>query len=118
MKIEIKSYTSPDIIDFKHFVPDDKKSFFFLLELEIGIVGKEGADLFSFEVCTPKWLLENHQPYDIVFGRHKLIVFEYDIENIINTISRYLNSTTFISWEDATSKIAKIAHWEYEDYNP
>lgn len=116
MKIEIKSFTSPDILNFRHHIPDDRESFFFLLELEIGVLGKEGADLFSFEVCTPKWLLENHQPYDIVFGKHKLIVFEYDIDNIINEIKRYLNANTYHSWEDAANQISKIAHWEFEDY--
>jgi Immunity protein 8 len=116
MEIEIKNFSSPDILDFKHFVPTDKESFSFLLELEIGIKGKSGADLFSVEVCTPKWLVENYQSIDIVFGRHKIIVFKYDIDNVINTFSQYLNSLDDDSWESIVNQISKMAHWEFEDY--
>lgn len=116
MEIEIKSFMSPDILDFKNFVPTDKKSFSFLLELEIGIKGEKGADLFSIEVCTPQWLLGNFQSSDIIFCKNRLIVFEYNIENIINEVKRYLRSITGSSWEDVASEISKIAHWEYENY--
>lgn len=118
MKAEIKSFVSVDILDLKHYIPDDKESFSFLLELKIGIAGKEGADEFSVEVCTPKWLLENHQSIDVVFGRYKIIVFEYDIDNIINTIKRYLDTLSGNTWESITTQISKIAQWEFENYKP
>lgn len=118
MQIELKNFTSPDIFDLKRYIPDNKESFSFLLELAIGMKGKDGSDLFSIEVCTPKWMLENHQSYDIIFGRHKLIVFEYDIVNIIDAIRRYLNTITYNSWEDVTNQISKIALWEFEEYRP
>jgi hypothetical protein len=116
MKVEIKTFISPDISDLKSFAPADKRFFSFLLELIIGIKGEKGGDIFGIEVCTPKWLLENHQPLDILFGRHKLIVFEYNIDNIINSISLYLNSIAGDSWEEIASQIARIANWEFEDY--
>lgn len=118
MEIEIKDFMSPDILDLKGFVPKDKNSFSFLLELTIGIKGKKGGDQFSVDVCTPKWLLENHQTHDVLFGRHKLIVFEYDIDNIINEIKRYINSATSSSFEDAVKQISKIALWEFDNYKP
>ncbi len=116
MEIEIKNFMSPDILDFKNFVPTDKKSFSFLLEFEIGIKEKKGGDLFSIEVCTPQWLIENYQSSDIVFCNNKLIVFEYNIENIINEIKRYLRSITGSTWEDIATQISKVAHWEFENY--
>lgn len=80
--------------------------------------GKDEVDLFSIEVCTPKWILENHQSSDIVFGKSKMIVFEYDIDKIINAINQYLNSIICHTWEEAAIQIAKIANWEFENYKP
>lgn len=116
MRIEIKGYSSPDILDFKNFEPNSKESFSFLLELEIGMKEKAGSDLFSVEVCTPKWLLENYQSYDVLLGRHKVIVFEYNIDNIISALGHHINSIACNSWEDFAKHLSRIAHWEFDDY--
>lgn len=116
MKVEIKNITSPDILNFEYYNPEDKKSFSFLLELEIGELGKDGADLFTIEVCTPKWLIENYQTKDIIFGQNKIIVFEYDIKNIIDVIEKYLDSLYGDTWKDIVNQISKIAKWEFEGY--
>lgn len=116
MEIEIKNYTSPDILDFKHFVPTDEKLFSFLLELEIGIKGKQGADLFEIQVCTPQWLLDNYKISDVVFCRNRLIVFEYDFENIITKIKQFISTVSGNSWEEIAIKLARIGRWEFEDY--
>ena len=118
MKVEIKSFISPDILDFKNFEPTNKESFSFLLELVVGVKGKVGGDLFSIEVSTPKWLLENYKKEEILFCRHRIIVFEYDINRIINKIENHFESVTGNSWEEIANKISRIAHWEFEDYKP
>src|SRR4051812_26196247 len=117
MQIDIKSFMSPDILDLNNFIPSDKLCFSFLLELEIGIKGKVESDVFSFQVCTPKWLQENHESSDIVFLSRKLIVFEFNIVNLIDKVNAYLCSIPARSWEDVVSEISKTANWEFDHYN-
>ena len=116
MNAEIKKIISPDVIELKNFYPDDKTSFAFLLEFTVGIEGNEEGDDFQIEVCTPKWMLENFSENDILFGRHKLIVLKYDIEDIIRYLTHYCKTCTGNTWEEIAVKISRIAHWEFEDY--
>lgn len=116
MNAEIKSFISPDIQDLFSYKPTNKESFSFLLELVIGIKGQEGGDLFSIEITTPKWLLENYNKGDVVFGRNRLIVFEYDINRFINEIETYINSAPGNTWTEIANQLSRIAQWEFEDY--
>lgn len=118
MQVEIKSIISPDILDFKNFQPIDSENFSFLLEFIVGVKGEKGGEEFSIEVFTPKWLLENYQKGDVLFCRHRLIVFEYNIDRIIKEIESRIESVIGNSWEEITNKISRIAHWEFEDYKP
>lgn len=116
MKAEVKSITSPDIVNFTNYFPEDETTFAFLMQIIVGIKGEKGGDSFNIEVCTPKWLLENNNSDDIIFGRHKLIVFEYNIERIIKLITKHCESCEGNNWEEIANKIARIALWEFEDY--
>ncbi len=116
MEIEIKSYSSPDISDFRNFVPEDRRSFHFLLELEIGLKGLDGGDLFAVEVCTPHWILENHQTTDVLFCKNKLIVFEYDFDNMLNKIKTFISTLNGGSWEEIAIKLSRISQWEFDEY--
>lgn len=116
MKAEVKSITSPDIDDFKNYFPENEISFAFLVQIVIGIKGQNGGDMFNIEVCTPTWLLENYNSYDIIFCRHKLIVFEYSIEAILKRITEYCESFEGNEWDEIANKISTIALWEFEDY--
>ena len=116
IKAEVKSIISPDIADFKSYYPEDDSCFAFLIQVIVGIMGQKGGDSFDIEVCTPKWLLLNNSSSDIIFGRHKLIVFEYNIERILKSITGYCESCYGINWEEIAGKISRVAHWEFENY--
>lgn len=116
MKLEVKYFSSPDIFDFEKFVPLHSNSFNFLLEFEVGILGKSGGDLFSVEVCTPNWFQENINFSEITFCNKKLIVFKYDINSIMNKIVDYISSINANSWEEAIAQISSIANWEFDNY--
>ena len=115
MQAEIKSIMSPDI-DFQVFYPEDDTCFSFLIQVIVGIKGKDGGDAFSIEVCTPKWFEQNYHDTDIVFGRGKLIVFNYNIEKVIKRITQYCESCFGDTWDDIACKISRIGLWEFEDY--
>jgi len=116
MKIEIKSVHSPDISNLKTFVPQDSMNFSFLLELSLGFEGGKGSDIFGIVVCTPRWLEDNCKRGDVIFGRGKLIVYEYDVDLIFERISGYIDSCSVNNWDDAVEKLSKIGIWEFENY--
>lgn len=116
MKAEIKSIISPDILNFETFQPIDQENFCFLLEITVGPRGQSSGDNFSLQVLTPNWLIQNHQKYDVVFARHMLIVFEFDLDAIFKEIKNKIESIEGNSWQEIVDKISRIAQWEFEDY--
>lgn len=116
MKAEIKNIISPDILNFETFQPADPESFCFLLEITVGLKGQNSGDNFSLQVLTPNWLLQNHQNNDVVFGRHVLIVFEFNLDAIFREIKNKIESLEGSSWQEIADKISRIAQWEFEDY--
>lgn len=117
MKAELKRVHSPDIPDLSSHCFDNGESFCFLLQALVGPEGGNGEESFDIEICTPKWLLENHGKHDVVFGRHRLIVFEYSYNLIINTIEKFIDSCSGNSWEEVAEKIGRLGKWEFEDYS-
>ena len=115
IRAQLKRLHSPDV-DLQSYRPSDPTLFAFLLEASIGPVNEAGADLFSIYVCTPEWL-RDHAGTDVaIFGRHLLIVFDYDLPAIQETISRYVTSCSGSSWNEVAERIGRMVAWEFEDY--
>jgi hypothetical protein len=116
MKAAVRSLDSPDIPDLAHFVPAAPDDFAFLLEILVGPEDAPGEESFDVFVCTPNWLIHNHQPSDIIEGPHKLIVFEYDFGRLSDFITRWVNACEAPSWQALAEKIGRLGKWEFEDY--
>lgn len=117
MRATLRKLHSPDIEDLRHYVPGDPARFAFLLQLLVGPLDGPGEESFSVVVCTPGWLADNHERSDIVSGRHKLIVFEYDYERLEGFIESTVAAATGTSWEDLAAVLARFALWEFEDFS-
>lgn len=116
MKSEIKDFFGSEInISLELYQPDIPDNFGFLIDLEIGIVGQEGADLFYVMLCTPQWLIENMKQEEIVLGLHYMIVFEYNFEKIHKKLIE-LFCIEGKDWNEITNKLSYIGHYEYQDY--
>ena len=76
MKAELKNILVSDI-DPEKFWPEDEEDFGFYIQAIIGSADEDGGNVFGFQVCTPKWLEKQYGKNTIIFGRHKIIVFEY-----------------------------------------
>jgi hypothetical protein len=116
MKAEIKKLHSPDIYDLKNYQPAERNSFGFLLQIIVGEKGGKGEESFDVVVCTPQWLMSNFSKDDIVFGRHYLIVFEYNFERILSALQKQVESIEADTWKEIGEKIGRIGKWEFEDY--
>lgn len=72
MRAELKSLDSYDH-DLRSYVPE-VEAFCVSINAMIGSPGGEGADLFRFDVCSPKWLEEALDGDPVVSGRHTLFM--------------------------------------------
>jgi hypothetical protein len=116
MKAVIKRLHSPDIDDLFNYVPSDPESFCFLLQVMAGPGFEEGEESFDIQVCTPKWLLENHRREDVIIGRHLLILIEYNYDRMLQTISSFISKCDGATWEEVAEKLSRLGKWEFEDY--
>jgi hypothetical protein len=116
MRPIIKEIHSPDVSDLAKYIPIDKTNFGFLLQVMVGPEGSEGEESFDIVVCTPKWLSQNYTGEDIIIGRHRLIMFEYNYDRLINRIRTYIDSCEADSWSKVAEKIGRLGKWEFEDY--
>jgi hypothetical protein len=111
LKLEIKSIMSPDLES--GAVPDEADHCSVFLEVEIGESGKEGADIFSFTVVTPKFLASNAQAR---WGRGYLIVDEFSWTGVESMLARLLQRVRGDSWPEVANELAKELNWEFEGY--
>lgn len=119
MRAELKYLLSTDI-DEDTYWPDDEEIFGFNLDATIGPKGQDAGDIFTFFVCTPKWITSksiNRHFGDVgIFGRHLIIVVKYDLIAIREMIAKLCASTTGKNWQEVANKLSRYASWEYADY--
>lgn len=96
---------SPEVID----------CFYLAAEALIGTAESDGSDIFSFEICTPKWYSENVLGAG-QFVRHVLFVPEYDEGNIKRIVTELVEKTTGSDWTEIAEKLSRYFFWEFEDY--
>lgn len=118
MKAVIKTIDLNDAIDFDQYWPDDEKNFGIWLTVQIGPDDQEGGHLFQILVCTPDWIKDKYYFQRAVWGRHMLIVFEYDKDLIVKEISNYVDGCSGTDFWDLAQKLSRIGVWEFEDYEP
>jgi hypothetical protein len=124
MKLELKAIaigTYQESLD--SFWPEDEECFGEWVTISVGIQGDDGADNFNLFICSPDWLKQKNKSFDNdVWGLHKLILLKYNSESIQSCIKKKLDelSVRFSdnSEKDLMLKVARYAHWEFEDYVP
>ena len=116
MNIElwVESYSSPDILDFEGWSPQDTESFVFLLEMEVGRSGSTGTDLFTVLVASPNGIKSMSKEF-ILRRRGCILVDCYSWEKIRKEIDRIVEHCSSETWEECIVKLQKYFIWEYED---
>lgn len=115
MKAIIKSMwvNSPNV-NLDSYLPDDPKNFSLWIEFRVGSENSAGADDFRVLVCTPEWL--GQSVWEPRWGRHMLIVREYDRLAIERCVHDYIGTCIGDEWGVVAKKIARNLSWEFEDY--
>lgn len=117
MRAQLKQILSADI-DFDTYCPQDPACFSFPIEMDVGPEGEHGANIFQMTVCTPEWIRQGHRGKPIALGEGLLIVFEYDWPTIHTALEQKISSFTADDWDTLATKLSRIAHWEFADYQP
>lgn len=92
----------------------DPDIFFIRIEVEIGLAESNGADVFSFDVCSPKWIENNVS--DTLPGYGLLIMKDFDIRDVETWVRSVSEFSFDCSWNEAAMKISKYLRWEFDNY--
>ena len=113
---EIKSHFLIDGEALESHKPVDSENFSLILRLIVGPRGQPGEESFDITICTPASLAEECAASGFVLGRHRLIVSAHDPSHIMNAVRNLVARCSGLSWAEVGSKLARIALWEFEDY--
>ncbi|UTA66505.1 MULTISPECIES: immunity 8 family protein [Emticicia] len=117
MRAVLKELYTIDMMQLlKDFKPAVYNNFGIWIRLIVGEEKTGGEESFDIKLCTPQWLIENHQDSDIIFGRHHLIVFEYNYSKIYNKLKKHIENIHGDTWGEIGTKVGRIGYWEFEDY--
>lgn len=115
MKALVKSmWLDSTSADLSSYTPENPHCFGLWIEFRVGIVDKDGADDFRLWVCTPDWLANECNKGIGVWGRHTLVVSEYDLEKIKSEINSFVEKFEGDNWVSIAQNLVKFAAWEYE----
>ena len=113
-KLEVKTWSSPDV-ELESWVPDAPNEVYFLLELEIGVVGEERRDIFQVVVATPEGLRARARA-NVIAERGTLVVSEYSWRDLRRSIQSIVERCESPTWSESALKLQRYFEWEYEDY--
>ncbi|OIQ19239.1 MAG: hypothetical protein BM556_08110 [Bacteriovorax sp. MedPE-SWde] len=116
MMSEIKQILAESEEFNKNFCPEDIYNFNFLLRVMIGPKGEQGEESFDVEVYTTKWIEDNLDDNDVMIGRHKIIMKEYNYKILNDKVIKLFESKSGDNWKEIAEQLSKYAYWEFEDY--
>lgn len=87
-----------------------------MAQADAGVKIEEGADTFTFYVCTPTRLKKVLQVEPCRVGRHLLIVQHFDWAVVEASIRNLIGNLTGESWKELAAKVGRYGLWEFEDY--
>jgi hypothetical protein len=114
---KIKEVLGPDLEDIINYNVENLTNFCFGIELLIGTIEGEGADIFQMTVCSTEWLNENISENDYLHGRFYLIMKIYDTKKLLKCLYNLFDKIEGNNWDEISSKLSRYAYWEFEDYH-
>jgi len=96
--------------------------FFVNIELEIGEQGKNGSEVFSFNICDEKGLLRTiwkdsefkEKQITNLSGYNVFVMKTYDLESLLKYIEGILTSIPEnIPWKQKGLLLSRYFYWEY-----
>ena len=98
------------------YIPDDFEDFSCRFTLRIGPAKEKGQDLFYLTICTPNYLARGVHRDGFIWGRHHLIVPEYNVKAITAVLTKFVEVCDGETWREVADKLCRLMSWEFEDY--
>ena len=111
-----KMYSLELPVSLEEHCPANPENFGLSIRLEVGPVGSDAADSFDLFVCTPYWTQEQLAKEGPVWGRHTLLILEYDYDLILQAVTRRIDACQGKNWHEVANNLARFTAWEFEDY--
>lgn len=118
IRANLKQLYCPDLPNLEEYIPPQPERFGLFVQAMFGPEGSEGEESFDIVICTPGWLEEQVRDKGILIGRHHLIVKDYDLNRIRTFLIKYAETCLGETWDAVAEKLARLGHWEFEDYSP
>ena len=119
MMAQIKYFIGMDGDDPAEFVSPTPETDGYWLRMIIGPYGSPGEESFDLLICTPTWLAAEVEKNGPQIGRHHLVVANLDLPRAMSFLREQVEGRlSGETWHELAEKIARIGHWEFEDYQP
>jgi hypothetical protein len=116
MRAAIRRYECVDSEDLSTYEVGEPPVFGFTLAFFIGVEGEEGSDQFEVLVASATYLAQRYPDQAATFLRHIMLASDYNIQEAVALMTKYVSSLEANSWQALATKINRVARWEYEDY--
>jgi hypothetical protein len=114
MRAELKSLNlDPD----PSTLPANPAEFSLRARMIVGPPEGPGEESFDVTVCTPEWLA-NAASSGFYDARHHVVVNlgAFDQNALHTWLARRVQSVQADTWHEIGERLARLGHWEFEDY--
>lgn len=116
VRAELRGVFSPDVPDLRSHHPPDDEPWSVFVQLLVGPSGADGEESFGVVVCNGAWLESRARDQGPVLGRHHLVVASFAWGAVEGFVESYLERCVGETWDDVAQQVARLGHWEFEDY--
>ena len=100
-------------------LPADPAAFAVQMRMLVGPADGPGEESVDLTVCSPEWLAARCRGGEMVDGRHHIIVEAdlFDRRKLQIWLQARVRSVQGETWAEVGTKLGRIGHWEFEDYD-
>ena len=113
-----ETYSLDDDVEIDSYVPADPTNDGVRVRLMVGPADGPGEESFDVLVCTPAWLGDSVDEHGPQIGRHLLVVGALDLTAAVAFLREHVESLEAPDWHGLAAQLARVGHWEFEDYTP
>jgi hypothetical protein len=114
LRLETKRISSPDV-EVDIWEPESRDDVYVLLEVEIGVAGEDGADIFQLMIATPEGL-RRHAGGEVIAERALVVVSDFSWAQVRKTLGAIVDRCAANDWSESVLRLQRYFSWEYEDY--
>lgn len=99
-------------------LPQGPEHFVLLARIYAGPADGLGEESFEVTVCSPEWLEAACRRVGLYDARHHVVVAvdQFDRRELRRWLENRVRAVTGETWDEIGAKLARVGHWEFEDY--